>query len=470
MYTKTKLQNNLTLLTSPMPGAKSTTVMVMVAAGSRYETREINGLSHFLEHMAFKGTKKRPSAEAISREIDAIGGEFNAFTSKDHTAFYIKAASQHLDLMMDILSDMLTNSLFKEEEIEREKGVIIEEINMYEDTPMRKVAEVFENLMFGDTPMGWDIAGKAEIIRRIKREDFMAYVGSLYKTRNMVVSVAGGIEHEKELKNKVARYFGPLKDAQTKNFEKFGPTQKTPRLKIQFKKTEQAHLVLGFPSFSTDDPRKYALSVLTTILGAGMSSRLFIQVRERRGLAYYVHASSDAYKDCGDFTVSAGVDLKRIDEAIKTILEEIYKINKSQFSVFSSRLSDISSSVVSQSVLKTGKQKTDKLGSENRKQRTENRNYSGEITDSELRKAKEYLKGHLILGLEDSEAVAGLYASQFLLEEKVETPEEIITAIDRVTLGEVYAVADEIFNPKKVNLAVIGPFEDKKRFEKLINS
>jgi predicted Zn-dependent peptidase len=477
-----------------MPGVKSITVMVMVGAGSRYETREINGLSHFLEHMAFKGTKKRPSAEAISREIDAIGGEFNAFTSKDHTAFYIKAASQHLDLMLDILSDMLTNSLFKNEEIEREKGVIIEEINMYEDTPMRKVAEVFENLMFGDTPMGWDIAGKADIIRAVKREDFIKYVDSLYKTKNMVVAVAGGIEGEilsntiqyypilsntnqkigkrekvkdkrenknigvdplsisvdpgdqsgddatRELVNKVEKYFKGIKDEKTVSFEKFKQLQSKARIRVVYKKTEQAHLVLGFPSLAIDDPRKYALSILTTILGSGMSSRLFIQVRERRGLAYYVHASSDSYKDCGDFAVSAGVDLKRIDEAVKVILEEIYKVIGSEFRVQSKK---------------------------NKKKTAMNHEL---ITNNEFNKAKEYLKGHLILSIEDSESVAGLYASQFLLEEKVETPEEIITQIDKVTLDEVYAVAKEIFNPQKVNLAVIGPFKEPSRFEKLIKS
>ncbi len=460
MFSKQTLKNGLTLLTSPMP-TDSVAVMVMVKAGSRYETRQINGLSHFLEHMAFKGTKKRPSAFHISREIDAIGGEFNAFTSKDHTAFFVKAASNHLELILDILSDMISNSLFKSEEIEREKGVIIEEINMYEDTPMRKVGEEFENLMFGDSPMGWDIAGKAENIRVMKREDFISYVNSLYKTGNMVVAIAGGIppainqklksknqNYSSKIKNisvethhgasrdgkgekdwliqKVNEYFGNLEDKKTQSFEKFTQIQSSPRLRVHFKKTEQAHLVLGFPGIPINDPRRYALSVLTTILGGGMSSRLFIQVRERRGLAYYVHASADYYADCGAFSVSAGVDLNRIDEAIKTIQNELFLCK-----VQSSR--------------------------------------GHKVQEVELKKAKEYLKGHLILGLEDSQAVAGFYASQFLLEKKVETPSEVMKMIDKVTLEDVQKIAETIFDPKKINLAVIGPFKDPSRFEKLIN-
>jgi predicted Zn-dependent peptidase len=403
--------------------------MVMVGAGSRFETSKINGISHFLEHMAFKGTKKRPTAKDISQEVDAIGGEFNAFTSKDHTAYFIKAASDKLPLLLDILSDMMTNSLFKEEEIEREKGVICEEINMYEDTPMRKVAEVFENLMFGDSPMGWDIAGTAKIVRSLKRKDFVDYVDSLYKTSNMVVAIAGGFDGKVQsskfkVQSLVEKYFGGLSDGKTLKAEKCLVKQDKPRLKIHFKKTEQAHLCLGFPAFSNTDQRRYAFSVLTTILGGGMSSRLFTEVRERRGLCYYVHASTDSYKDCGDFVVSAGVDLKRIDDAISTILNELWK-----FKVQSLKF---------------------------------------KVTKEELRKAKEYIKGHTILGLEDSESVAGLYATQFILKDKIETPEEILERIEKVTMDEVYAVAKDIFNPKKVNLAVIGPFDDPSRFERLI--
>lgn len=479
MFNRQKLSNGLTLLTAPMPGAKSVTVMVAVGAGSRYETKRINGLSHFLEHMAFKGTKKRPSAKHISQEVDAIGGEFNAFTSKDHTAYFIKAASHHLPLLLDILSDMMTNSLFKEEEIEREKGVIIEEIHMYEDTPMRKVAEVFENLMFGDTPMGWDIAGTADVIRSIKREDFLSYVSSLYKTGNMVVAVAGGIDDKFEIRSTkletnsnlkkhfkketdsgvrqndrlselVEKYFGGLKDGKIKNFEKCVVKQNAPRLKIQYKDTEQAHLVLGFPTFSNTDPRRYALNVLTTILGGGMSSRLFIEVRERRGLCYYVRASTDLYQDCGDFAVSAGVDLKRIDDAISTILNELWKIRNSKFE--NRNKSKILNSK-KESALNSGETRAD---------------LSGVITESELKKAKEYIKGHMVLGLEDSESVAGFYATQHILKEKVETPEEVMAKIDKVTLEEVYDVANDIFDPKRVNLAVIGPFKDSSRFEKLI--
>lgn len=413
-FFQTTLSNALTLIGVPMKGVKSATSLIMVGAGSRYETASINGLSHFLEHMAFKGTSRRPSAKDISIEVDSVGGEFNAFTSKDHTAFFVKTASCHLPLTLDILSDMLTHSLFKEEEIEREKGVIIEEINMYEDTPMRKVAEIWENLIFGDCPLGWDIAGKADVIRQIKREDFLAYTGKLYSPSNMVLVLAGDdkvIADEKKITSLAESFFGEMKNFTTARFLPYQESQTAPRLKIQPKKTEQAHLVLGYPALAESDDRRPALAVLTAILGGGMSSRLFIEVRERKGLCYYVHTSFDTYYETGDFAVSAGVDLKRIDLAIKTILNELDKIKKEK------------------------------------------------ISSAEIKKAKEYLKGHLILDLEDSQTQAGLYASKFLMQKKIETPKEMMAKIDQVEENELMALAKLLFDPKKLNLAVIGPFE-----------
>src|SRR3989344_1396321 len=324
---KTKLKNDLRVLTSPMPSFESATVLIMVGAGSRYETKLNNGISHFLEHMAFKGTKKRPSAIEISGLIDSIGGEFNAFTTKEYTGYYIKSGKNNIELSFDLLSDMVQNSLLSEKEIEKEKGVILEEINLYEDTPMRNIGDVYERLLYGDTPMGWDTAGEKNIIKKIKREDFMNYFKALYSPSNMTIVVAGGTE-EKKILPLVNKYF-----SQMEPFEGIKPLpveekQIKPQINIKDKKTEQAHLAMGLRTVSLDSPEKYPLSVLSSILGGGMSSRLFHEVREKRGLAYYVRANSDQYKDVGSLVITAGIDPKRSDEAIEVIISELSDLSE----------------------------------------------------------------------------------------------------------------------------------------------
>lgn len=417
-YEKIKLNNGLRLITVPMDSVQSATVMIAVGAGSRYETKKINGLSHFLEHMAFKGTKTRPSALLISSIIEGIGGEFNAFTSKDNTAYYIKAAKKHLSLMFDILSDMLLYSLLDSEEIEREKGVIAEEINLYEDTPMRKISTLFEQLLYGDTPLGWDIAGERKVIQALKREDFVEYIDKLYVPGNTVVGVAGGIPEDIE---EIAKnYLSDWNKKQTGKFEKISGKQSKPQVIVKYKDTEQAHLCLGVPSFARDHKDYYVLQVLQTILGGGMSSRLFIEVRERRGLAYYVRSETSEYQETGNFVTQAGVDLKRISDAIKVILSQYYFIKDNQ------------------------------------------------VKAEELNKAKEFLKGRLILGLEDSKTVSGLYAFQELLKNKIETPKEIMAKIDQVDIDDIQRVAKAIFQKNKLNLAVIGPFKENQQFVKLL--
>ena len=407
--------------------------MVMVGAGSRYEQKKINGLSHFLEHMAFKGTKKRPSSLIISSTIDAIGGEFNAFTSKDHTGFYIKAAANHVPLLVDVLSDMLLHSLFKPEEIEREKGVIIEEINMYEDTPIRHIGDIYEELLYGDHSLGWNIAGKADVIRSITRANFKTYMDGLYRPNNTVMIVAGGISSgesrkgkgestEKKITELVEQHLGTWEKKKIWDWDKNLDTQKAPRVKLEFKQTEQAHIALGVRAYPLGHPKEYALAVLAAILGGGMSSRLFIQVRERRGLAYYVRSDAEHYLDTGGFTTQAGVDVNRIDDAIKVIISECFAL---------------SSGV-------------------------------NPLEQKELTKAKEYLKGRLTLELEDSRSVAGLYATQEVLQRKMLSPDEIIKKIEAVTIADVLNVAKDIFHHQKLNLAIIGPYKDQGRFEKLL--
>src|SRR3989338_64580 len=424
-YQKYTLKNGLRVLDIPMSGVQSATVLILVGVGSRYEEKKINGLSHFLEHMAFKGTQKRPTALDIASTIDGIGGEFNAFTSKDHTGFYIKAAAKHVPLLFDVLSDMLLHSKFATEEIEREKGVIIEEINMYEDTPMRKVGDLYENLLYGDTKLGRDISGRPEVIRRIKREDFVSYIDRFYSPLNTIITVAGGVG--KSIKYKVSsikglteKFLGKWGEKQVEQPDRVADKQEKPALLVKFKDTQQAHLCIGVRSLKLNDPDRYKLGVLTNILGGSMSSRLFIEVRERRGLAYYIRANNEMYTDVGNFVTQAGVDIKRIDDAIRVILEQFDKI------------------------------KTEK------------------VAEEELNKAKENLKGKLILELEDSRNVAGLFATSELLEDKIRTPEEIIKLVEEVAAEDVKNMAKEIFIEKNLNLAVIGPYKEEAKFQKLL--
>lgn len=419
-FSKTIFDNGFRVITIPMPSFESVTVMLMVGAGSRYENKKNNGISHFLEHMAFKGTKRRPSALAISTLIDGIGGEFNAFTGKETTAYYIKAAVPHMDLCMDVISDMLQHSLLDRKEIEKEKGVIMEEINLYEDTPMRKIGDIYEQLLYGDTPMGWDIAGEKDIIKRITKEDFVSYMQSLYSADNMTLVVAGGITSQ-EVEQMAKKYFGKMKKFKTLRFEKVTEFQQKPEVMLKHKKTEQVHLAMGVRTVPLEHEDHYPLSLLAAIMGGGMSSRLFEEVREKRGLAYYVRTHSDHYQDCGSFVAMAGVDQKKVTDAVKVIRQEFDKIA-------------------------SGKTP---------------------ITQEELTKAKEFSKGHLVLELEDSRSVASYYAHQELLEKTIDNPEEVLAKIDGVTLAQVQAVAVKYLK-EPINLAVIGNFEDRQMFAKLL--
>lgn len=421
-YKRKVLKNGLRLITIPMPSFESATVLVMVSAGSRYETKKNNGISHFLEHMAFKGTKKRPTALSISSIIDGIGGECNAFTGKETTGYYIKSLANHIELSMDLLSDMLQNSLFDAKEIDKERGVILEEINLYEDTPARKIADVYESLLYGNTPMGWDIAGEKGNIKTISRENFLSYLKSLYSAHNINVVVAGGID-VKRTEELVEKYFGQMPKFGVKKYSPVSERQSKPNVQIKSKKTEQVHIAIGVRTVSVNHPDRYALSVLASILGGGMSSRLFHEVREKRGLGYYVRSSADYYTDCGSLVSTAGVDPKRVDEAVSVIVDQYQKIAKDGDS----------------------------------------------INKDELKKAKEYLKGHFVLELEDSRAVSGFFASQELLEKKIDTPEEVLVKIDKVGKQDLGRVAKKYIVNKGLNLAVIGNFEDKKRFEKLLD-
>jgi predicted Zn-dependent peptidase len=405
-----------------MPGLESITLTVWVKVGSRWEEDKIAGLSHFLEHMVFKGSSKRPTAKTIAEAVDNMGGEINAATSKEWTNFYIKTRSGNLETAFDILSDMVLHPLLEQKEIDKEKGVILEEMAMHEDTPMFHIGDIFERLIFAGNHLGRDVIGEKEAIKSLTHADFVKYRTTHYDTDNILITVAGGMD-EKEVLALAQKYFGEVKTAQKEKHSQFTPQQDKPQVLLQNKKSDQAHLILGFLGFERGNPRKYAEALLTTVLGAGMSSRLFTEVREKRGLAYSVQAEVDHYVDTGYVSAYAGVDLGKIDEAIKVIYAECLKLAKD----------------------------------------------ASEISAKELTKAKEYLKGHMALSLEDTRNVNSFFAEQVLFLPKVETPEEVFAKIDAVKIEELYELAREVFVPKKANLAIIGPYEDEERFAKLLS-
>lgn len=422
-YKINKLQNGLRVLTVPMPGLESVTVTVWVKTGSRNEQKSINGISHFLEHMVFKGGKKRPGAKLISEAVDSIGGEFNAATNKDWTNFYIKARPKNLETAMDVLSDMVLTPILDKEEIEREKGTIVQELNMYEDNPMMKIGDVFEELMFAGNSLSWDVGGKEKTVRNTFRDDFVRYREMYYYPENMLVSISGGVTRETAI-NMAKIYFGNFKSKPKIHFkgQAFKATQKKPQLKLKTKKNEQAHFILGFLADGRNYKNKYVQSVLSSILGGGMSSRLFIEVRERRGLAYAVKNFTDRYQDTGYIATYAGVDPKKVEEAISIVLDQCYGLASGKFP----------------------------------------------ITAKEFSKAKEYLKGHLALGLEDTQAVGEFFAFQDLFSDIVRTPNDIYKKIDEVTIKDVVAEAKRLFVRSHLNLAVIGPYTKANKFEKLL--
>ncbi|KKQ92566.1 MAG: Peptidase M16 domain protein [Candidatus Woesebacteria bacterium GW2011_GWB1_39_10] len=409
-----------------MPGLESVTVTVWVKTGSRFEDKRINGISHFLEHMVFKGSVKRPSAKAISEAVDSIGGEFNAGTSKDWTNFYIKSRSGSAEIAMDVLSDMVLSPLLKSEEIEREKGTIIQELAMYEDTPMIKIHDVFEGLIFKENSLGWDIGGEAKSVKRITKSDFELYRALHYYPENMFVSVSGGIEEKKALEL-VEKYFNQLKAKSEDRKTTFKDTvfkgvQTKPQFQLKTKKVEQAHVILGFLSEGRGYAGRFAQSVLSTILSGPMSSRLFIEVRERRGLAYAVKPANDKFNEVGYTGVYAGVNVAKSEEAIKVILDQLYGLADGKFP----------------------------------------------ISPKELEKTKEYLKGHIALSLEDTQVAGDFFAEQIMFLDEILTPDALYKRIDNVTVEEVVQEAKKIFIKDHLNLAIIGPYKDVEKYKKLL--
>jgi predicted Zn-dependent peptidase len=417
VFERSELQNGLRVLTAPMPQAKSVSCFVMLAAGSRYETAETNGIAHFAEHMFFKGTERRPTARDIAGEIDAIGGEFNAFTGKEYTGYYVRCAAETRDTALDVLVDMLRNSRFDAEEIEREKGVIVEEMNMYYDTPRDFIGGVYESLLYGDQPLGWDIIGRKETVRGATRETFTDYVGHWYRPERMVLGVGGLIGDG--LHERLEELLGDLEPHETGSPAPVSPSENGSRVKVHTKTSDQAHLVLGVRSRPLQDPDRYVLQLLATVLGGGMSSRLFTEVRERRGLAYYVFGTNHAYTDAGSLYSQSGVDINRIDEAVTTIVE--------QFRLLADE----------------------------------------PVPSDELEKARNFAKGRFVLQLESPHGTIMFGLRREVLEGCAEEPQTVLDALDAVTAEDLQRVAREVVDDGPY-LAVIGPFEDAERFEELL--
>lgn len=419
MYKKIILPNGLRIMLVPNKNTQAVTVLAVVGTGSKYETKKNNGISHFVEHMFFKGTKKRPNALAISETLDRVGGFYNAFTQKEYTGYFAKVDSKHSDLALDWVSDMFLNSKIESKQIEKERGVIIEELNMYLDTPVRHIRDLFEELLYGDQPAGWEIIGTKENLKKVQRKDFIDYIKNHYSSSNTIVCVSGNFPQEKMAQD-IKRKFKTINKKQPREKEKVIEKQKEPQIHLRFKDTDQTHFCLGVRAFDLFSPKIYIQEVLATILGGNMSSRLFIKVREKNGLAYYIKTDAESFTDSGYLVTQAGIPHSALSKAVEMILKE-YKNLAQQI-----------------------------------------------ITESELKKAKDYLKGNLVLSLESSDALASFYAGQELLTGKILTLKEECAKIDKVKTREVKALAKEIFRKESLNLAVIGPHKNEKELQKLM--
>jgi predicted Zn-dependent peptidase len=427
-----KLKNGISVISVPMTGTKTASILVMVGTGSKYENRQNSGISHFLEHMFFKGTQKRPTAMDIASDLDALGGEYNAFTGKEYTGYWAKVGSDKTEKAMGILSDMLLSSRIDAKEVNREKGVIIEEFNMYLDNPIMRIEDVFEECLYGDTPAGWDTIGTKENILAFKRKDFTDYLNSQYSPENTTICLVGDVSRTDEAKI-VKHFSSPDFAKRGKNFQEkeiVDDSQASPRAKIEFKQTDQVHLSLGCRTFGYGSEEKAVLKLMSIILGGSMSSRLFSSLRERSGLAYYVRTETESYTDAGYLTTRAGVPVDKVEKAIKIILKEYNRIKKEA------------------------------------------------VSPKELQRNKEMFRGRLVINLESSDQLANWYGRQAVMaqtlerqfgkKEKITTPEEYLKEIDKVSAGDIKDLANRIFDSAKLNLAVIGPFKEDKKLKGLL--
>lgn len=401
------LSNGVRVLTIPMPGVESVTALVLVRTGSRNETEEQLGISHVLEHMLFKGTKQYPSPMAIAEAVDELGALNNAFTDKECTGYYITSAARHLPKTLKIIASMIREPLLPPEDLRREREVIVEEINMYEDHPMERAGEEFENLIYGGSKLGRLIIGTKETVRGVEAGDLRRYMGKWYRGGNILVVLAGQLETNEQNNGRMQELFGKLGNGKMGEFVERGGYGVEHKLHIK-RPTEQAHFVMGVPGLDMNDPRRYALQVAQVVLGGNMSSRLFNEIREKRGLAYYVSAMVDARYDAGYLAVRVGVKLAKLGEAKKVVREEMLKLGET-------------------------------------------------LTAKELSRAKEYLLGKLPLSLEGTMEVAQMLGMRALITGEVRQPAEVMDKVKAVTMGQVRQVLREIVKDSEIRTAVVGP-------------
>lgn len=421
MFKKTILPNGLRVISVPMSGTKTVTVLVLAATGSKYENKKNNGISHFLEHMLFKGTEKRPTTLDIASVLDGIGGEYNAFTGKEYTGYWAKVDGNHIDIAADVIADIFLHPKLETKEIELEKRVVLEEINMYNDAPEQKVADLFEQLLYGNQPAGWDISGTKKTVLGLTRTDILNYWRSQYTAQNTIIVVAGNDRHPRVL-GLIKKLFRDIKKGKPVSKLPTRERQDNPCVKIQFKKTDQAHFSLGTRTYGALHPDRQALALLAVILGGNMSSRLFTLIRGKMGLAYYVRTNPVFYTDSGYLATCVGADIRRVEKAIIIILNQHRVISQKG------------------------------------------------VSSDELQKAKDYVKSKLLINLESSDNLASFVAEQEAVRGNVFTPDEIFGRIDKVTPDDILRVARDIFRPEKLNLALISPFRNKKKFQDLLNA
>ncbi|MBU1119343.1 insulinase family protein [Patescibacteria group bacterium] len=416
---QTILKNGLKLINIKKKDSEVAVVLFLVGVGSAFETKQKAGISHFLEHLFFKGTTRRKNSLEISEFIEEIGGSFNAFTSKEYTGYYAEVAKKHVDKAFDFVSDLMLHPLFPKEEIEKEKNVVIEEMNMYQDMPMQYVGEKFEELLYGDTPSGRLVIGSKKSVMGLTREDLVKYVRSYYAAKNGVLVFVGN-KDIKSVKKLSENYFAELKKGTKGTRKKVQEKQAKPKVSLLTKKTDQTHLCLGFRTVPLNTKEYYTAKVFAVALGGGMSSRLFTEIREKRGLCYYIRASQQSYLDSGYLVVQAGIDNTKVDEAVKATLAEIVRVKKEG------------------------------------------------LTKKELGKVKEFIKGKLALSLETSQSTAIYMAERYVLQNKIEELEKQYARIDAVTLSMVQSFMDTYIQEKSLNLTLIGPFKDRARFVKML--
>lgn len=418
MHESTTLDNGLRILTEPMPHTRSVSVSFYVGAGSRYETAPVAGVSHFVEHMLFKGSSLRPTAKEISEAVDRVGGVLNGGTDRELTVYYVKAARPHFALALDLLVDMLRRPLMDAEEMEKERRVIIEELAMVGDAPAQQADILLDAVLWPDQPLGWDVAGTEETVSSISRQAMVDYFNSQYVPNNIVVAVAGAIEHG-EVVDLLSAAMGDWQPGAPRGWFPARESDCGPRIKVEYRRTEQAHISLAVTGLSHRDPDRYALDLLSAIVGEGMSSRLFMELREKRSLCYDVHSYTSHFLDTGAFSVYAGVDPRRAADAVAAILEQL-------------------------ALTRDG------------------------IPEEELAKAKELTKGRLLLRMEDTRSVSGWLGVQEILAGRVRTVDEVVESIEAVTTDDLRRVANDLLRSDRLAMAVVGPFRSDRRFAPLL--